>query len=87
VAIVAHAPPFVIGVDTHARSHAVAVLDTSTGARIDAAQFPSSKAGFTRAPRQPQQSRSGSVEGQVQVRRHGHPPLGFGQAGARSEPV
>ncbi len=49
MAIVAHAHPFVIGVDTHARSHAVAVLDTSTGARIDAAQFPSSKAGMIRA--------------------------------------
>jgi transposase len=49
MAIVAHAHPFVIGVDTHARSHAVAVLDTSTGARIDAAQFPSSKAGLARA--------------------------------------
>lgn len=49
MAIVAHAHPFVIGVDTHARSHAVAVLDASTGARIDAAQFPSSKPGMTRA--------------------------------------
>jgi transposase len=49
MAIVAHAHPFTIGVDTHARSHALAVLDTSTGARIDAAQFPSSKAGMARA--------------------------------------
>ncbi len=45
MAIVAHAHPFVIGVDTHARSHAFVVLDTSTGARIDEAQFPSSKGG------------------------------------------
>ena len=49
MAIVAHTHPFAIGVDTHARSHALAVLDTATGARIDAAQFPSSKAGTARA--------------------------------------
>lgn len=46
--IVAHAHSFVIGVDTHARNHAMTVL-TSTGEVIDSAQFPSTAAGMARA--------------------------------------
>lgn len=42
--IVAHAHPFVIGVDTHARNHALAVL-AATGEVIDTAQFPTSSGG------------------------------------------
>lgn len=46
--IVAHAHPFVIGVDTHARNHALAVL-AATGEVIDTAQFPTSSGGMARA--------------------------------------
>lgn len=46
--IVAHAHPFVIGVDTHARNHALAVL-AATGEVIDTAQFPTTAAGMARA--------------------------------------
>lgn len=38
--IVAHAHPFVVGVDTHARNHALAVLAAGTGEVIAAEQFP-----------------------------------------------
>jgi len=31
VTIVAHAHPFVVGVDTHARNHTIAILIASTG--------------------------------------------------------
>lgn len=46
--IVAHAHPFVIGVDTHARNHVLAVV-TPTGQKIDSAQFPTTPAGMARA--------------------------------------
>ncbi|EFV93488.1 transposase [Dietzia cinnamea P4] len=46
--IVAHAHPFVIGVDTHARNHVLAVL-AATGEVIDTAQFPTTAAGMARA--------------------------------------
>ncbi|MDS1272325.1 IS110 family transposase [Lipingzhangella sp. LS1_29] len=46
--IVAHNHPFVIGVDTHARTHVLAIL-TATGQRVDSAEFPTSKAGMARA--------------------------------------
>lgn len=48
VTIVAHNHPFVIGVDTHARNHALAIL-AATGQQIDSAEFPTTKAGMTRA--------------------------------------
>ncbi|MGI9093394.1 MAG: IS110 family transposase [Mycobacteriales bacterium] len=47
--IVAHAHPFVIGVDTHARSHALTVLACPHGELVDSAQFPTTAAGITRA--------------------------------------
>lgn len=47
--IVAHAHPFVIGVDTHARNHALTVLAAVTGEIISAEQFPATAAGMTRA--------------------------------------
>ena len=47
--IVAHAHPFVIGVDTHARNHALSILTAATGAVIDEAQFPATEAGMARA--------------------------------------
>ena len=40
MAIVAHARPFVIGVDTHARNHAISILACPTGEIVDEAQFP-----------------------------------------------
>ena len=43
--IVAHAHPFVIGVDTHARSHTFAILVAATGEPIATEQFPSTQAG------------------------------------------
>lgn len=47
--IVAHAHPFVIGVDTHARTHALSILVAATGAVVDEAQFPTTEAGMRRA--------------------------------------
>lgn len=47
--IVAHAHPFVIGVDTHARNHAVSILACPTSELIDEAQFPATAAGLSRA--------------------------------------
>ena len=47
--IVAHAYPFVIGVDAHARNHAVAVLACPTGELLDETQFPATVAGLQRA--------------------------------------
>jgi len=49
VTIVAHAHPFVVGVDTHARSHALTVLAAPHGEQIDSAQFPATAAGIARA--------------------------------------
>lgn len=49
MAIVAHTHPFVIGVDTHARSHTLAILTAVTGALVDSAQFPATSAGIKRA--------------------------------------
>ena len=47
--IVAHTHPFIIGVDTHARNHALSILVAATGAVVDEAQFPATEAGMTRA--------------------------------------
>ena len=47
--IVAHAHPFVIGVDTHARTHTLAVLVAVTGELIATEQFPTTDAGLNRA--------------------------------------
>lgn len=47
--IVAHAHPFVIGVDTHARSHTLAVLVSATGELVATDQFPTTDAGLDRA--------------------------------------
>ena len=49
MAIVAHTHPFVIGVDAHARNHAVAILACPTGEVVDDAQFPATVAGLQRA--------------------------------------
>lgn len=47
--IVAHHHPFVIGADTHARSHAISILATPNGELVDEAQFPATGAGLARA--------------------------------------
>ena len=47
--IVAQAHPFVIGVDTHARSHSLAVLVPATGQLVAAEQFPATSTGMSRA--------------------------------------
>lgn len=47
--IVAHAHPFVIGVDTHARTHTLAVLVAATGQLVATDQFPTTDAGLHRA--------------------------------------
>lgn len=49
MAIVAHTHPSVIGVDTHARNHAVSILACPHGEVIDQAQFPATAAGLSRA--------------------------------------
>lgn len=49
MAIVAHSHSFVIGVDTHARTHTLAVLAAATGEVIDTATFAASYAGMNRA--------------------------------------
>lgn len=47
--IVARSRPFVIGVDAHARTHALAILACPNGEIIDQAQFPATAAGLQRA--------------------------------------
>lgn len=49
MSIVAHAHPFVVGVDTHARTHALSILSTPAGQVLGAAQFPATHAGMARA--------------------------------------
>jgi transposase len=49
VTIVAHARPFVVGVDTHARNHALAILVAATGELLAAEQFPATNTGMDRA--------------------------------------
>lgn len=47
--IVAHSRSFVIGVDTHARTHTLAILKTPTGELVESEQFPTTDAGLHRA--------------------------------------
>ena len=49
MSIVAHTHPFVIGVDAHARNHALAILASPAGEVIDQGQFPATPAGLQRA--------------------------------------
>lgn len=49
MSIVAHTRPFVIGVDAHARTHALAILACPAGEILDEAQFPATAAGLQRA--------------------------------------
>ena len=47
--IIAQSHPHVVGVDTHARSHALSILIAATGAIVDEGQFPATEAGMARA--------------------------------------
>lgn len=47
--IIAQSHPYVVGVDTHARSHALSILIAATGAVVDEDQFPATDAGMARA--------------------------------------
>lgn len=47
--IVANTFAYVIGADTHARTHTLAVIETRTGARMDTQMFPTTPAGLSRA--------------------------------------
>lgn len=49
MSIVAYCYDFVIGVDTHARNHALAMVACPTGEQVTTAQFPASGAGMARA--------------------------------------
>lgn len=49
MSIVAHAHPFIVGVDTHARNHVYAILAATTGALLDSRAFPTNAAGINRA--------------------------------------
>lgn len=49
MSIVAHTHPFVIGVDAHARTHALAILACPNGEILDEGQFPATAAGLQRA--------------------------------------
>ena len=47
--IVAEQYRFVMGVDSHARTHALAIIDTSSGKQGHTAAFPATPAGLARA--------------------------------------
>ena len=47
--IVAHCHPFVVGVDTHARNHVYAIINSNNGALLDTQSFPATSAGINRA--------------------------------------
>ncbi|WOQ68721.1 IS110 family transposase [Microbacterium limosum] len=47
--IVANTFAYVIGADTHSRTHTLAVIDVRTGARVDTSTFPTTPAGLSRA--------------------------------------
>lgn len=49
MSIVAHAHPFVVGVDTHARNHVYAILASTTGEVIETREFPTNSGGINRA--------------------------------------
>ena len=49
MAIIAEEFEFVVGVDTHARTHTFTTVHTATGAVVDTAVFPATSAGMDRA--------------------------------------
>lgn len=49
MALIADTYPYVVGVDTHARSHTYCLIESERGAIVDTASFPTSLAGIRRA--------------------------------------
>ncbi|MGP9649455.1 IS110 family transposase [Glutamicibacter sp. AOP38-B1-38] len=49
MSIVAYCHPFVVGVDTHARNHVYAIVNSSNGALLETRQFPTTGSGINRA--------------------------------------
>jgi transposase len=49
MSIVAHSYPFVVGVDTHAKKHVFAIVNTATGALLQSRDFPTTNSGMNRA--------------------------------------
>lgn len=49
MAIVAEIYDFVIGIDTHSRTHTYAIGNTTTGAKVGCEAFPVTKPGMNRA--------------------------------------
>lgn len=49
MSIVAHSYPFVVGVDTHAKKHVFAIINTATGSLLQSRDFPTTGAGINRA--------------------------------------
>lgn len=49
MSIVAHSYPFVVGVDTHAKKHVYAIINTATGELLQTRDFPTTSAGIDRA--------------------------------------
>src|SRR5690625_7313668 len=47
--IVANSFSYVIGADTHARTHTLAVIEVNTAARVDTQEFSTATAGLSRA--------------------------------------
>src|SRR5690625_7589919 len=47
--IVANSFSYVIGADTHARTHTLAVIEVSTAAKVDTQEFSTATAGLSRA--------------------------------------
>jgi hypothetical protein len=87
--IVTNTFAFVIGADTHARTHTLAVLDARTGAKVDTQAFPTTRAGLARAVACVGRRTSGLADvlvviegiGSWSLSRH---PLVSGAAGARA---
>lgn len=49
MSILAHSYQFVVGVDAHARNHALAIIACPNGELVDESQFPATPAGLARA--------------------------------------
>ncbi|KRE84150.1 IS110 family transposase [Arthrobacter sp. Soil764] len=49
MSIVAHSYPFVVGVDTHAKKHVFAIINTATGSLLQSRDFPTTSTGINRA--------------------------------------
>jgi transposase len=49
MSIVAHSYPFVVGVDTHAKKHVFAIINTATGTLLQSRDFPATSTGINRA--------------------------------------